>query len=118
MDLVTSCKMILAKVFVYNPVVLKKKYTRFYYIKDTSYVIHNDVRIILNKNITVFNSLLIKFQGGSTRCHASAPCKAFGFFNKITHLLYSFNSITPVCLLSLDAFFNLCILCLFFVDTF
>ena len=24
MDLVTSCKMILAKVFVYNPVVLKK----------------------------------------------------------------------------------------------
>ena len=118
MDLVTSCKMILAKVFVYNPVVLKKKYTRFYYIKDTSYVIHNDVRIILNKNITVFNSLLIKFQGGSTRCHASAPCKAFGFFNKIAHLLYSFNSITPVCLLSLDAFFNLSILYLFFVETF
>ena len=83
-------------------------------------MIHNDVRIILNKNITVFNSLLIKFQGGggSTRCHASAPWKAFGFFNQIAHLLYSFNSIAPVCLLSLDAFFILSILYLFFVDTF
>ena len=81
-------------------------------------MIHNDVRIILNKNITVFNSLLIKFQVRWIRCHASPPWKAFGCFKQIAHLLYSFNFITPVCLLSLDAFFNLSILYLFFVQTF